>query len=321
MRALVWRGAQLDQWVGQAGAARALLEEVIPLAEAAGDLWSLGRALLDLGVSYTHSGQHARARPYYTRAVAAAERLGDPTVLAFHLVLLGDNALRTGDWPRARADSERAEALLRQVPFSWRMSYPLLNLGYLDLCSGQWKAAERQFQEVLAIAERSGDLQARRFISGVLAECDLLEGRPEAARARLEPVLDLSDPDYAEFVTELPLLAWAYLDLGEVTRAADLVSEGFARARPDGRRLSLVDLLRVQALIAAEEALEEALAMSRDMHDPYAEAKVLWVFGQLHAARREPAPARERYEQALAICTRLGERLYAEQIERALARL
>jgi hypothetical protein len=54
---------------------------------------------------------------------------------------------------------------------------------------------------------------------------------------------------------------------------------------------------------------------------PYAEAKALHVYGQLHAAKGEPALAREKYEAALAILTRLGEWLYRSHVERALAKL
>ncbi len=88
----------------------------------------------------------------------------------------------------------------------------------------------------------------------------------------------------------------------------------------------MVDLWRIQALIQlqrgawseAERTLEAALAMSRDMRYPYAEAKALSVSGQLQAAQGEPERARECYEQALAICARLGERLYALHVERLL---
>ncbi len=92
-------------------------------------------------------------------------------------------------------------------------------------------------------------------------------------------------------------------------------------------RPALADALRIQALLGirqhywgeAQNALEEALALCREMPYPYAEAKALYVYGLLHQARGEPAPARERLEAALVILNRLGERLYAEHVERVLA--
>jgi hypothetical protein len=65
-------------------------------------------------------------------------------------------------------------------------------------------------------------------------------------------------------------------------------------------------------------ALDDAITLSRSIPYPYAEARALYVYGQLHASKREPEQARVYYEQALTILNHLGERLYAERIEQAL---
>ena len=69
----------------------------------------------------------------------------------------------------------------------------------------------------------------------------------------------------------------------------------------------------------AQGALEESLVLCRTMPFPYAEAKALYVYGQLYKAKGEPEEAREQLEAALAILNRLGERLYAERVERTLS--
>jgi|GEM_PF-1097604 len=110
---------------------------------------------------------------------------------------------------------------------------------------------------------------------------------------------------------------------------AERTKAGLAAARASGLQLILVDALRIQALIelrqrhwrVAEAALEGALQRTRAMAYPHAEAKALWVYGQLEAARGDTATARERFEQALAICDRLGEGLYRPHIEHAVAAL
>jgi hypothetical protein len=51
---------------------------------------------------------------------------------------------------------------------------------------------------------------------------------------------------------------------------------------------------------------------------PYAAARLLHVYGQMHVAKGEPGPARQRLEAALAIFRRLGTRKDAERVERAL---
>jgi Tfp pilus assembly protein PilF len=72
---------------------------------------------------------------------------------------------------------------------------------------------------------------------------------------------------------------------------------------------------------AAAEALDEACLQARSIPYPWAETKALYVYGQLHTAKGEPQQAREQYEQALAICHRLGEGLYRRAIARDLAAL
>jgi hypothetical protein len=91
VRALSRRATFLSERVGQVESGLAVAEEMIPLAEAAGDLWSLVGALNSVAEFYKYSGQNGRARPYFARAVAAAEQSGDPADLAFVLVTQGDN--------------------------------------------------------------------------------------------------------------------------------------------------------------------------------------------------------------------------------------
>jgi hypothetical protein len=72
---------------------------------------------------------------------------------------------------------------------------------------------------------------------------------------------------------------------------------------------SWLDALRVQAMVAtrqhhwseAEQALEEGLTLARSMPYPYAEGRLLHVYGLMHVHKGEPELARERLEAALAI--------------------
>jgi tetratricopeptide (TPR) repeat protein len=93
--------------------------------------------------------------------------------------------------------------------------------------------------------------------------------------------------------------------------------------------LAQVDALRVRALQRirqvrfeeAEQALDAALTLSREMRYPYAEAKLLYVGALLAQAQSNPDQARERLRQALAILKALGEGFYRSHIEQALTAL
>jgi hypothetical protein len=127
----------------------------------------------------------------------------------------------------------------------------------------------------------------------------------------------------------LPVLAWAQLELGQVDVAAGTVEQALRRSRPEEMRLALVEVLRVQALIAlrrdqwdeAARGLEEGLRLARDMPYPYAEARLLHLDGLLHAQKQELEPARERLEAALAIFRRLGAQADAKRVAQDSAAL
>jgi hypothetical protein len=161
-----------------------------------------------------------------------------------------------------------------------------------------------------------------------MAYQELLEGRPQAARTRLEPFLDRSLlADERAWVRNL--LGWASLELEDLARAEVLLAEARTLATVHLPRLKGVGVRQSQVRLAlrqgrwqeAEHALAEALALCQAMRTPYEEAQTLYLSGLLHLQRGETQPARERLEAALAICGQLDERLYARQIEQALAKL
>jgi len=330
LRALGARADAIYMARGQNAEDAQLSEQIIPRAEALQDYWSLGRAHHGLAVESALAGRFTVAERHFEQAIAAYERLGSPTELAMVLLAQGFNlGYALGDWARWRAGLERAEALLRDIPASWRRAYLAEFSGLLDLCEGRVAAAREQFGQVRAIAEPAGDLQALRHIAWGESELDLLEGRPAAARARLEPLRDRPGEESSDVTLFLPQLAWACLELGDGARAEALIAEGIARAERGQRHGVLVDLRRIQGVIRLrqrrwEEAagvLDASLAASRAYPYVHAEAKALYVYGQLYAAQGAPERARACWEHALAICARLGEGLYRPHIERALAEL
>lgn len=135
------------------------------------------------------------------------------------------------------------------------------------------------------------------------------------------------NPD--EVIALQPILAWAYLEVGDEMRAELFVRKGFGRAAEEGFRMDLVDVLRVAAMLHtrcgcwddARGSLEEALALARTMRYPYAEARALYAYGDMLRQKGEPEQARERFEAALPIFRRLGARPYIELTEQVVAEL
>ena len=195
------------------------------------------------------------------------------------------------------------------------------------MAQGQWEDAHRFLERAITLAERGENLEQLRFAHSVLAERDLLEGRPQDATARLAPLLDRADRYELQVTPFLPLLAWAWLEHGQDQEARELLDQAIARAEAAELRPALVIAQRVQALLAmrqadwvrAQAALEAALALARAMHHPYAEAKTLYTAGLVAAAHGEREQSQRAMRDALAILHPLGERLYAARAEAALA--
>jgi tetratricopeptide (TPR) repeat protein len=326
--ALFDRGAALTE-LGRRAEALPALEEASRLAEARGDLDTACEALNMAGCVQEDLGAFATAQRLTTRALALAEQRGDPTYIAYLTVRRGMSAFLAGDWAQARTDYTQALALCQQMGSSHASPYPLLDLGRLCLAEGAWEEAVGLLEESCAIATRSGDLTPVRWAQVELAEHDLLVGRPEVARARLEPLLDRPGLEEGQVIFLLPPLAQAHLELGDVATAAALVAQAVQRARAQPNQRALVNALRVQAVVltrqgdwtAAERAVEEGLALARAMPYPHAEARLRHVGGLLWGTRGEVGQARGHLEVAQVLFRRLGAHPEATRVERDLAAL
>jgi tetratricopeptide (TPR) repeat protein len=313
--------------LGRLEDAQRVLEEAIPLAEAVGDLDILGRMLTNVGSVYGAIGELEQGRRYAERALEVAQQQGNAAQVVFATVTLGTWCFFVGDWAQARMHLERALGLGREIGAPRVVASPLVLLGWLCLAEGAWDEASRYLEEGCTIADRSAGFGLLLDAHARLAEREILEGHPDAACARLAPLLDAARQEVWGRPYAQAILAWAYLEMGDVAAAGELVGHAVRRARGERYGFALVEAQRVQAAVAirqgrweeAERALEEGLALARSMPYPYGEARLLHVYGQMHVAKGEPGPARERLEAALAIFRRLGARLDVERVERALA--
>jgi predicted ATPase/transcriptional regulator with XRE-family HTH domain len=314
---------------GHLEAGARVLEQALAHAETAGDRWQACSASANLGELSCYLGDFGTGWEYLARALAAAAQLAHPRMHSYVEYTAAECAFLRGDWKQARARCARARVRLDAFGTCYESKYPALFAGILSLAQGQHARAATCLDAAIAAAESESDLQALRLAHPALAERDLLEGRPQHARARLEPLLDRSGVEESQVTTLLPLVAWATLELDGPEAARTRACQAVDRARRAAHKLGLVDGLRVQALVAlrqrrwqeATEALEEALDLSRSMPYPYAEAKALYVSGQLSQTTCAPRQARRQFERALATLNRLGEGLYAPLLKEAMAML
>jgi tetratricopeptide (TPR) repeat protein len=241
----------------------------------------------------------------------------------------GLNAFSLGHWQQARSDFERAATLVGSTGQFLHAPEPTHGLGLICMAEGREEEAVNYLNQALALAQRNHNMQVLCAVQGLLAEWEVLAGRAEDALVRLVPLLDTPGPLVSVSKEALAMLAWAYLELGEAEQARIVHMQVLEPARQAQMRPALVQALRVQALLLSREggweevesALQEALLLCREMAAPYAEAKVHYTAGVISFGRGELTTARQRFEDARQICTRLGERLYALRIEQTLTEL
>lgn len=301
--------------------------DVLPLAEASGDLRSLRLALNSLGWAHELRGELAHDQIYTERACQVALDLGDPSVIAFMASNHGGPAFNAGDWVGARSDFERGLTLDRDVGESWASPWALVLLGQLDVVQGDEVRGERRLLEGNARAQRNGDLQAQRWVQGTLAERDLLRGNPLTAHRRLAPLINQERPrDVDEYVL-LPVLACAALAMGEESRAARLLEWALAYAGVNQLVPTTINALRVRALLGvrqgsaaqARDDLRDALALSEAIQQPYQVAKAHLTWARVSTGSASAGEPREHARAALSLLVPRGERMYAAEAERSLA--
>jgi predicted ATPase/DNA-binding XRE family transcriptional regulator len=281
--------------------------------------------LMAIWVAQTQ-GDFPRSRDLQQRALVEAQDFGDPAIIGQAFIFVGLLAFYTGDWGLARTLAMSSANAFGEVESSAIGSYPPLGLGILCLVSGEREEAMRHLDLARVIAARSDGKQVLRLIEALLAEDELVHDQGAAACDRLAPLLASHALEERTRIELQTLYAWGLLQLGALAEAEALTLQAVQGARDRAMGLLLPDALRVRALCAIErqewlvatDALEQAIALCARMPYPYAEAKARYVYGQLWLAISEPVRARQQFEQALALCQQLGERLYGAAIDACL---
>jgi transcriptional regulator with XRE-family HTH domain/tetratricopeptide (TPR) repeat protein len=301
------------------------LLDLISLAERIGDPRLLTEVLVNLESRLLYQGNPGAGRVHLARVLEIAEQTQDPTMLAGALLEEAEFAYYAGEWPHMLEVVTRAGVIMHELNLHNGGIDVARMQGILALAQGD----ETQGRAWLALAGSPTEHPlSGTMVAHYLAEADLLSGQADVAATRLAPALPLISVQQQGMLTHwaLSMEAWAELERGHVDQALATSRECVAQTRADSYQLFLVDDLRIQALVAmrlgmwdvAQESLDEALTLSQEIPHPYAEAKALWAYGRLEAARGDAAGARDRFAQALLICDRLGEGLYRARIERDL---
>ena len=259
------------RWAEAGPAARAVLDEALRR----GDRRAEARARYALGRLLTHTSRLAEAREHAGRATALCRETGDRVLLMSALDLLSHLAFYEHD-PRGA-------------------------IGYVE----QALELGRELGDRAGEAERTGNLAYARVEAGEAAEAV-----PAAERAR---ELARRAGHAAAEAYALYTLGIALRELGRLEEALERFHDGLVLCRAHGLRaresyvllrIAETELLRDRPQEALARA-ERSLALGREIGEEYQQGRALTALGRILTALGDPAGARRRWEEALALFTSL----------------
>jgi CHAT domain-containing protein/Tfp pilus assembly protein PilF len=159
------------------------------------------------------------------------------------------------------------------------------------------------YQQALAIVRKIDDRHLTAVALNNIGEiyADLGDYRKAASLHQEALPLRRAEGDTDGEANSLNNLGKAYANLGERTKARDFFEQALQKLRPNGNRYMLARTLRNLGELESESsALEESLALSRAIHDPYGEAAALADLARLERDRGNLVEARGRADEAMA---------------------
>jgi predicted ATPase/DNA-binding SARP family transcriptional activator len=227
--------AELASEQGSNAQAVELSDRAVAVGREAGDLVSLGWALLSSGNALFRAGRFSEARTHLDETLAVAEKTGMRPLLEmtqfvlFQLEYETDNTaavMKRTDWS---ITSSRTSGNLRLL------TNALLYRGEIKEQAGDYTASMGLFQEALSCAREFGDVS---FVAGCLQTvgfCLFQQGEFEQARAYFEDSLasgDASQPE-ARFAHSLMALSELNFELGDYGSARTLLDDALVLMAPD----------------------------------------------------------------------------------------
>ena len=243
-------------------------------AQEAGDVLQMIRVHANRGSRHVEECAYVEAIAELDLALRLADLAGFAAFRGLALSNRGEALGRLGRFDEAVADLEAARDLYRRLG-SRLVAYPLANLGHVYRWRGQWALARVAYEEAIANAEASGDLQGLVPALSGLARVVVGDDVAEASRL-VDRALEVTHGMHSVHV--LVSAGLVALVRGDRVRASAYALESASRARARRDLGGLAESLEVATLAAPRPALEldrldEAIAIFRDLGNPVGQAR------------------------------------------------
>jgi ATP/maltotriose-dependent transcriptional regulator MalT/DNA-binding SARP family transcriptional activator len=307
--------AMLAAVEGDRGANDAHYLRALDYAQQAGDVLQLIRVRTNRGSRHLEEGAYEEAITELDLALRLADLAGFAAFRALALANRGDARAKLARLEEAVADLEDARELYQRLG-SRMVAYPLEKLGQIYRLRGDLALARAAYEEALAQAERSGDIQGLVPALAGLARV-LVFDDPERAEQLVERAL-AHGPGMAH-AQALLAAGWVALIRGNRELADARAAEAAAEAGGRRDRAALAESLELRALAAPAPGnelarLEEAALIWRELRHRLGEARADFIAALLTRDSSAAADAEARlhtlgargYRTSLAVLLPLG---------------
>lgn len=248
--------------------------------------------LVQLGLAYNYAGDHPKAIALLNTTLReTAERQGSDAQMGALYSALSRVYRHISEFPIARDNSQRALERFRHTG-DWRgLADAYFGIGLAEVYEGAHEAAIENFEQALKIiGDRPASYLLGKIYANMAGACWFLK-RPQDGIRYLEKAID-----YYERTEHKANAALGYNNLG-------------------------INLILVGNWTRAQEMLERALSLAEEIDEQGAKVPmILDSLGELHMLRGNLSEAQEHLTRAVKIATENGNKWYAGQALRTLAR-
>ena len=258
---------------GQGNYAQALeyYHKSLMLMEALGDKASIGAALDSIGTVHYSQGNYAQALEYHQQSLALREAIGDKAGIAQSLSGIGCVHFSQGNYAQALEYYQKSLALREALGEKLESSSTLNNIGDIYKSEGNYARALEHFQKSLAMNDAIGNKEAIAHSLHNIGNAYSSQGNYAPALEYLQKSLELSEA------------------LGQKDSETDTLIDMGNASRLQGNYTQALDFA------------SRATVLAKEFDYP----SVLWraqtLAGQSNRALNQLTPARQAFEEAIAI--------------------
>jgi len=284
-------------------------------AERAGDVLQVIRIRANRGSLFLEEGYYSEAIAELDAAIGQADLAGFASLRALALMNRGEVARRLGRLDDAARDFQTALAIQQRLG-SRMAAYALTGLGAVHADQGNISLARAGYEEALALAEPSGDLQG--LVPALIGLARILAPDDHNAATRLVERALASQANLAH-TAALLAAGWVALRSGDLDSVRDHATEASGMARRRRDRAGVAESLELRAAAEADPdhrrmLLQEAEALWEALGCPIPLVRTQLALFRLDRRLASPVEI-ER------VCRELGARALAGEAAAVIAAL